>query len=957
MNFLFSCLSNTHPKFKFYFFVLILFSTTSKSQVAVSGFITDKAGEVLPGASVKVLSTDSNLVTGVSSDITGKFSILLAQQKNYILVFSYLSYQDTYKTIRLKNEPLELGKINLNEDAKTLSEVEVKTLMQRGEQKGDTTAFNADAFKTNPDATAEDLLKKLPGVTSDNNGLKVNGESVQKVLVDGKPFFGDDPNATVKNLPAEIIDKVEVFDKMSDQSQFSGFDDGNQQKTINFVTKKGKNIGQFGKIYGGYGIDEEGTPRYNGCAALNSFKDKRRVSLLLLSNNINQQNFSMSDISGALGNSGQGGGGRGRYNAASSLLTSPQNGNSATQSAGLNYSDAWGKKIIVSGSYFFNYTDNRSVSKTTRSYFTSDDLLYKEETSNKNINQNHRFNFRFEYNIDSSNKLTIVPSLNFQNNKSTNDLNGTTSHLDNLLINKALTNSNSLNIAYDFSNYILYQHKFKKNGRTFSLNFTTSLSERNNDGSYYSLYSDTAETIRDQEYKTYSYNKKISPKISYTEPLTKNSQIEINYNPSYTQGKSDKSTNDFDVMNANYSDFNTTLSNKYTNTYETQRGGLSYKYNKEKLNLSFGADVQQSVLSGEQIFPKAFSLNQTFQNILPNARLNYKVSKTKNLRIYYRGSTDIPDISQLQNVIDISNPLQVKSGNEFLKQSFDNRLGIRFGGFNPKTSRNAMLFMNANYTNNYISNATYILRSDSIIQGILVAAGSQLSKPVNVDGFYSMRAFGVYGFPVKALKSNVNVNAGLNYNHTPTLINDKINYSNSYATNAGAFIGSNISEKIDFSIGYNGNYTIVRNTTQTNSDNSYFTHTATVKLNYILKDFVFNTDLSNTIYNGLSQSFNQEYYLWNAYIGYKFLKNKSLEAKISMFDILNQNRSISRTITGSYTEDNYTSVLRRYAMFTLTYTLKNFKSGTQPKMEENENHFHGGPGGPPPGAPHRGPSG
>ena len=927
--------------------VSLLFVKTVYSQITLTGVLSDRNGESLPGATVKVLKPDSSFVQGVSSDNAGKFSITLSPNSKYILVFSYLSYQDKYRVIETKNQLVDLGKIALREDAKTLTEVEIKTLQQRGEQKEDTTAFNANAFKTNPDATAEDLLKKLPGVTSDNSGVKVNGESVQKVLVDGKPFFGDDPNAALKNLPAEIIDKVEVFDKMSDQAQFSGFDDGNQQKTINIVTKKGKNIGQFGKVYGGYGADESGTPRYNAGAALNSFNATRRISLLLLSNNINQQNFTMSDITGALGNSGQSGGGRGRNSAANNLLTSPQNGNSATQSAGLNYSDAWGKKINVSGSYFFNYTDNRSESNTTRSYFTEDNIIYKEETNNKNINQNHRVNFRFEYNIDSSNKLIILPTLNFQNNTASSSLLGNTSHLDGVKLNNALTNSKSLNLGYDFSNTILYQHKFKKNGRTVSLNLDTKLSERDNTGNYYSLYSDTAETLRDQEYKTYSYNKKIAPKLSYTEPLNKNAQIELNYNPSYTEGKSDKSTNDYNQSENTYTDFNATLSNKYINIYETQRGGLSYKYRKDKLNVSFGVDAQQSTLSGEQTFPYELGIDQSFKNILPSARLNYKLSKTKNLRVYYRSSTDIPELSQLQNVIDISNPLQVKSGNDQLKQSFDNRLGMRFGGFNPATSRNAMLFMNLNYSNNYISNASYILRSDSLVQGYLVSAGSQLTKPVNVDGFYSVRMFGVYGFPIKSLKSNVNINGGVNYNHTPTIINDFINYSNSYATNAGVFLGSNISEKLDFSIGYNGNYTVVKNTTQTNSDNSYFTHTATFKLNYLFKNFVFNTDVSNTIYKGLSQNFNQEYYLWNAYVGYKFLKNKSLEAKVSVFDILNQNRSISRTVTGAYTEDNYTSVLRRYAMFTLTYTLKNFKSGTAPKTTEENNPF---PGGPPPGS-------
>jgi uncharacterized membrane protein YgcG len=945
----------------FLLLTLFLFSRSLVAQIVVSGVITEKTGSRLPGATVKVLSADSSFVIGTASDAEGNFKLSLSENKKYILIFSYVSYRDRYKSIDLKNEALLLGRVVLRENAQNLAEVEIKTVQNRGVQKGDTTQFNADAFKTHPDATAEDLIKKMPGVTSDNNGVKVNGESVQKILVDGKPFFGDDPNATLKNLPADIIDKVEVFDKMSDQAQFTGFNDGDQQKTINIVTKKGKNIGQFGRVFGGIGADEEDKIRYSTGAALNSFSNKRRVSLLLLSNNINQQNFSSSDITGAMGSSsggGQQGGGR-AGGGGSSLLTAPQNGNTTTQSAGLNYSDEWSKKIIVSGSYFFNMTDNKNISSIVRNHFTSNGLTYKQTNDDRKTNQNHRFNFRFEYNIDSSNKLTIVPSLNFQNNNASSALLGNNLVFDNVILSNTKTNSDIKNIGYDFSNSILFQHKFTKQGRTISANLNTQLSERDNNGNYTSLnlYSDTIASSLNQLFNTYSYTKKASINLSYTEPLNKYAQVQVNYNPSYTEGKSDKATNDYDSTQNKYNDFNTSLSNKYTNIYQTQKGGLSYKYRKDKLNYSLGLDAQQATLSGNQTFPIARTINQTpFQNILPNAQLNYRFSKTKNLRVYYRSNTNIPSISQLQNVIDISNPLQIKSGNDALKQTFENNLNIRFGGFNPATSRNAMLFISGNYTDNYITNATYILNADTSIQGYDVKKGSQLTKPINLNGFYSTRAFFVYGFPITKIKSNLNINAGVNYNHIPTLINNTLNYSNSYATNGGVYIGSNVSQNLDFSLGYNGNYTIVKNSVQKKSDNNYFTHAATFKINWIFfKGFVINSDVSHTLYNGLSQSFNQQYFLWNAYVGYKFLKNKSLEAKVSVFDILNQNRSISRTVTGAYTEDNNTQVLRRYAMFTLTYTFKNFKNGMPKKEVEPEPHPFQGPR--PPGMMHPNPTG
>ncbi len=932
---------------------LLLFTTFSFSQTSVSGIVSDKTGESIPGVIIKVTTLDSAFVTGGSTDIEGNFTLSLPTEKKYILRFTYLGYADLFKTITTSNEPLDLGKLILKETAKTLAEVEVKTTQIRGEQKGDTTQFNADSFKTNPDANAEDLIKKMPGITSDNNGIKVNGETVSKVLVDGKPFFGDDANAALKNLPADIIDKVEVFDKMSDQSAFTGFSDGNEQKTINLVTKKGKNVGTFGKVYGGYGTDE----RYNGGTTINNFNNKRRISLLLLSNNINQQNFSTADITGAMSNSGSSGGrggGRGGNSSESALMTSPQNGNTTTQAAGLNYSDAWGKKVTVSGSYFLNYTDNKNHSDITRNYFTDNKLVYKQINDDRVINQNHRANFRFEYNIDSANKIIVAPSLSFQNNATSSNLYASNTIFDNQSLSNTNTRSTINNVGYDFSNFLLYQHKFLKKGRSISLSITTQLTEKNNDGTYISQtnYGDTLASGLDQTFVTYSNSKKVSGNLSYTEPLNKNAQLQMSYNPSYTEGLSNKSTNDYDSLASDYSDFNSALSNKYNTIYQTQKGGLSYRYQKEKLNLSFGLDAQQSTLSGQQTFPFEFKVNRDFQNILPSARINYKFSKMKNLRINYRTSTNIPSISQLQNVVDVSNPLLVKTGNPDLNQTFENSLNIRYGGFNAKTSRNAMLFVNGSYTDNYISNATYILQSDSVIQGYLIKAGSQLTKPLNLNGYYNARTFFVYGFPVSKIKSNLNVNGGVTYNHTPSLIYNQLNISDNYALNGGIYVGSNVSKNLDFSVGYNGTYNIVKNSVQKQSDNNYITQATTFKLNWIFLDgFVINTDMVYTKYSGLSQSYNQEYFLWNAYAGYKFFKDRSLEAKVSVFDILNQNRSIGRTVTGNYTEDYNTTVLKRYFMFTLTYTFKKFKSGMQPKAETEENPMKDIPGMPqrPPG--------
>ena len=326
----------------------------------------------------------------------------------------------------------------------------------------------------------------MPGVTSDGNGVKVNGEDVKKVLVDGKPFFGDDPNASLKNLPAEIVDRVEIFDNQSDQARFTGFNDGNQEKTINLVTKRGKNEGVFGKAYGGYGSDG----RYQGGVTMNYFAGARRISLLGLVNNINQQNFSIADVMSVMGNSGTSGGPGGpggssdngntrsgssgsSFGGPGGLLTNQQSGITTTKSIGLNYSDAWGKKINVSGSYFFNKTDNDNQSDLTRSYFTDTSMGYRQSSRTHTINTNHRATFRFEYNIDESNALTITPRITFQHNDYTTTLNAATLQSGQAL-NTTATAQSAIANGYSFTNNLLYQHRFgQKRTHRFTESRTT----------------------------------------------------------------------------------------------------------------------------------------------------------------------------------------------------------------------------------------------------------------------------------------------------------------------------------------------------------------------------------------------------------------------------------------------------------------------------------------------------
>jgi len=927
--------------------VLLLCAQIIQAQpFTISGtFIDSKDKSSLPGVTVTIApQNDSTGKTGSVSDVDGNYTLTVSAAGKYVFKASYIGYSNITRTIDVSDN-IVMGQVSMSPASSTLQNVTVEAKQVRGEQLGDTSQFNANAFKTNPDATTEDLLNKMPGISTQDGTLKSNGEDVKQVLVDGKPFFGDDPTTAIKNLPAEVIDKIQVFDKLSDQAQFTGFDDGQSAKTINIITKQGKNNGQFGKIYAGYGTDN----KYLAGGNVNYFKGDTRLSLIAMFNNVNQQNFATEDLLGVVGNSsgqtrggggfqrmgggGPGGragrGGSGGGSDIGNFLVGQQGGITTTSSVGLNYSDNWGKKIKVSGSYFFNSTDNVNNTTLRRQYITARDsnLVYNEVSNTDQKNRNHRANLRLEYTIDSFNSIILVPRLSIQNNSLTSALTGNNTLPVDVPYGNTQTNNTANNNGYNFSNNLLYRHKFAKRGRTISLNINTQFNNKTGDGSYQShsqLPTDTS--MLDQQYDLSSNGYTIAPSINYTEPIGKKSILQANYSPSYTSNKSDKETYDRNPATGTYTDADTLLSNKYNNTYTKQRGGLAYRFNDKKTSFSLGVDAAYATLDGDQAFPQAFTLSKNYTNVLPSAMFNYRFSRTQNLRLMYRTSTDAPSISQLQNVVDISNPLLLKTGNPDLQQSYTHTLIARYGNTNPKTAHTFFAFAYASLVNNYIGNATYIPARDSMVNNILVSRGSQISLPVNLDGNVNTRTFVTYGLPISFIKSNLNLNAGFTYSRTPGLINYAKNLSDNYTVNGGVTISSNISEKIDFTINYTGNYNTVNNTIQTQSNTSYYSQNASLKVNWLpYKGLVLNTNITYTSYAGLTDSYNQNFVLWNAAIGYKFLKDRSLEAKVYVYDILNQNRSISRNVTETYIEDSYTNVLKQYFMFNLTYTLRRFK--------------------------------
>ncbi|MFI5253749.1 MAG: outer membrane beta-barrel protein, partial [Bacteroidota bacterium] len=639
-------------------------------------------------------------------------------------------------------------------------------------------------------------------------------------------------------------------------------------------------------------------------------------------------------FSGGGGGMGSPGGGGSQFiggNAMNNFLVGQQSGITTTNSVGTNYTAAWGSHLNVNQSYFFNLTNGENAQKLTRQNYGTPDssTAYNENTDSDTRNYNHRIDSRFEYTADSSNSVIEQPRLYFQNNHSTSDLSGLTSLASSAPINQTQTDNQSTTNGYNLTNHLVYRHKFDTPGRTVSIDFGSGLNRKQGttlQQSYSAYYRDTS-AVKDttnQQTPILTDGYTLSSRLAYTEPLASSSQLQFTYNPSYTMSEADNRKYKFNLLTQGYTDEVNYLSNTYKNAYTTNNGGIAYRFRATGFNFMAGASYQIASLRGEQDFPFSNMLNKSFANVLPNAMLTYNFADHSNLRIFYRTSTSPPQISQLQNVVDNSNPLLLSTGNPDLKQSFSQSFITRISSTNPGDFRSWFLFLTLNYTGNYIANSTLTASNDTVLaRGIRLNRGTQLTMPVNLDGYWNARTFLTYSLPAAIFSSNLNLNTELTYTRTPGMINSDLNLTNTYVISEGGVLSSNISQDVDFTLSYTGNYNISRNSAATGQDNHYFNHTAAAKFNLIFwNGIVFRNELTNILYSGLSGGYNQNYVLWNIALGKKFLDNQRGEVRVAVNDLLKQNQSVNRTITETYVEDTQSEVLSRYVLLTFTYTVR-----------------------------------
>ncbi len=930
------------------------FAQGGKVEGKIIGFNDNK---VVTNATVALFyKKDTVNYKTVVSSTTGNFVFNNLPTDSFILKISYINFEDFFFNLKTDNSSRYELNISLMPKKATLTEVVVKSKAPPVSQKGDTIQYSASQYKVNPDATTEDLIKKIPGVTVAKDGtVTAQGEIVKKVTIDGKDFFGDDASAALKNVQSEMVDKIQVFDRMSDQSRLTGFDDGNSVKAINIVTKAGFKAGNLGRIYAGAGSDS----RYNVGGNTTFLKNNRRLSVVGTFNNLNAQNFASQDLLGATSGSNNGGGNRGGgppggggrpgggpggMGQGQDFAVAQANGISQTNAIGFNYSNKFGKKVDVSGSYFFNQSENKNATNINTETFTRPDTSFFTiqktivPVTTKNIN--HRINMRLEYVIDSANSIFIIPSLSFQNadSKSNNLVQNIFSNVGATKFYDTANTSNSLNTSirdgYNLRNSILYRHAFAKKGRSISFGLNNSFSKNNADNivnanfRYFRNGLLVKDSIQNQQADNESSSIGTSGTVAYTEPLTKKAQLQFDYNPSVQKSSADQQTFGFD--GSKYSKFDTVLSNKFDNVITTHNAGITYRIipGKEEM-IQAGVSFQTTNIKSDRVFPSVTNVQANFSNILGNLIIRKKFNAKSSIRVFYRGGTNFPTVSQLQDVVSLANPLRASVGNAQLSQSYTNFLGSRFAYTNTKTNKSFFVGNFIQIANDYISNATFIPTKDSVIQnGILLRQGSQLTKPVNLNGFMFWRAFSTYSFPIKPLKSVLNLNASFMYQRLPTLINSTNIITKSIVYNTGFTLASNISEYVDFNLSYAANF---GKATGNNTNTKYVNQNAGLQINLLNKKgwFVQN-DINYQINSGLSAGFNQNFGLWNAAVGKKMLKKRVGELKLSVYDLLKQNQSITRNVYSGYVEDVQSVVLRQYFMLTFTYSLKNFGKAAKP---------------------------
>ena len=976
-------------------FSIIMMLCLALPAMAQSGRVVAKVVDMetkegIVGAIVELTSkSNPNIRKHNTTGAGGSVTIAPVANGEYTMTIAFIGYSTLTQDVTVSGTT-NLEVVELTPGV-AIEAVVKEVQAMRTSQNGDTLAYNAAAFKVAADADVEGLLKKMPGITITNGSVEAQGEQVKKIFVDGKEFFGEDVSTALNSLPAQAVDRVEVFNKLSDNAEFSGMDDGEGYKAINIVTHSNMRQGVFGKVYGGYGYQPDidgGAPlniefensstyqpevgdvtshhKYNVGGNVNIFQGNHRVSVIGLLNNVNQQNFSFEDILGVNG----GGGGGGRRGGVGQYMVRPQSGVANVGSIGTQYTGTWGEndKIKLNGSYFFNNTNTRNKSVLEKWYempSPEDYLIQEGESHTRNLN--HRLNLRFDWSINKNMSLMSRTNFSFQGNdpyrQEYGELTGETAEQNGLPYEALYSGSKGSSRAFRFSEFLQYRVKLGKPGRTITVDGHYSM--RRTPTSVSNSYS-SLETIFDPETEAYipelryvathapQKQSSIRANVTYTEPVSKYSQISLQYRFDVENQEIQKNSY---LTGADYNIAGLSplpeISRLTQSRSPEHRVGPGFRYAKERNTFIANVYYQYSELDG---YVNYSFVDRKFHNVTYFVMGNVAFNAQNTLRVFINSYTHNPDVVNLQPIYDVSNAQYITHGNGNLKSSYNHRMNIHYVRSNIEKGRTFMWMFSGQITQDHIGQSIIYnpTKEDMPYFHIVDPNGEykplQLTTYENMNGSSSLRTHVSYGFPITPIKCNLNIMAGYSWTRTPSMINNVLNITSNMGYDASLSLGSNISENIDFTLQWNGAY---NDATQSlggrNSRNQYFNHTASGTLKWVFwKGFTLTAAVNYNQYIGFTNDYNEDYLLCNVYLGKKLFKNQQGEVLIGVNDILNQNTAFARTVGSGFTQNSWNSTIGRYFTVQFNYNLRHFgKKGSQ-KIEDYDGMSGGRPAGMPP---------
>jgi hypothetical protein len=954
----------------------LLFTIYAHAQTGreVHGTVTDSTKLGVPGANVKLIS-DKGDSTVTITDPTGKFVFPAVNGTKLTLTISSIGYQSVKKHFGLdaNTQPASLGAIVLKSETNTLQGVTIVGV-NPVTLKEDTVEYKASAYKVRENAPVEDLIKKLPGVDVDVNGnITTQGKQVTKVRINGKDFMGGDVQSATKNLPADVVENIQMIDDYGDQANLTGVKTGEPDKIMNITIRKDKNYGYFGQATAGDGEDalpkSQGLPDDNRyLVSLNAFRfnGDQQMALLGSLNNTNVNTFSFNSNTGGGGGGGGGfGGGGGRGNAArgaqnSGSLITTQNGITDAHSIGANFRDQWGKKLSVYGSY--SVSDN-TVS-TTSTNFQQNTNPVNPSTNNQQSNEldknfNERFTWNMEYKPDTVNYLKITPTFTYATTRSTdqevNNLQYPNHPVQNSIFNSYTVGTSN---APSYGITTLFNHRFHRKGRNLSINVNINSSPNTQYQHVVNDYADNSTPIGPVNLvlHTDSRTTTFGTTLSYLEPIGKRDYLEFNYALSYSHTTNSKLA-DSSVVTTDFPSTPDTLrSTEYNYNFTTNRFGLNYRFIEKKYNYTFGLGVQPAVLDGYSPLTGLSTHINTF-NWIPTARYIYNFSRSQAFSLNYNGSSSQPSFTQLQPITDVSNALYPVQGNPFLKPQFTNNFSLRYNQFSFATGN--ILFANVSFQkidNQIVTNTITYSNKNSI-----------LTQYLNADGYYNISGNFTYAKPWDNRKFTLMFTGTVNYSNG-------ISYLTNVAANGDSTANKNVAKNLQLTPGLRfrvdftdiidaqllTNYAINRtdNSVKSPLNNNQYTRTWNIGVNgkNYFKDWTVSYDYGKAINYGYSTNLGKvtNPNILNMYVERRFLKDHRATIRLSAFDLFNQNTGFSSTSTPSSFTETHVNRLSRYYLATFTLRLQKFagKTPTQsPDRQFRRGNRGDGMGGPPGGGP------